>query len=193
MVLTLDSVIKHQTNTALKLDNIDWREVDSHKYLGLIFTKNLSWHQHIDSICVKAGQLITIFFKISKATPKNVLLTLYLSFIRSMLEYGSIVYDNSSKQDSDNLEKTQMRAAKVILGCIRNTSHTKMRSQLAVPSLEVRRKIQLLTLFYKILNGLAPPYLSDNWPALLRDVSRYAFQCLMNCNQFLPILTINQV
>ena len=50
VVLTLDSVIKHQTNTAQKLDNVDVREVDSYKYLCLTFTKNLSWHQHVDSI-----------------------------------------------------------------------------------------------------------------------------------------------
>ena len=69
-----------------------------------------------------------------------------------------------------------MRAAKVILGCIRNTSHTKIQSQLALPSLEVQRKIQLLTLFYKILYGLSPPYLSDNYAALLRDASRYSLR-----------------
>ena len=105
VVLTLDSFMKHQTNTAQKLDNVDVQEVESYKYLCLTFTKNLSWHQHIDSICVKAAALITMLLKLSKATPKNVLVTLYLSFIRSTLEYGSIVYDNCLKQDRDNLEK----------------------------------------------------------------------------------------
>ena len=59
VVLTLDCVINHQANTALKLDNVDLREVGSYKYLGLTFTKNLSRHQHIDSAWVKAGKLIT--------------------------------------------------------------------------------------------------------------------------------------
>ena len=91
VVLIIDSVIKHETNTTSKLDNVNWREVDSYKYLGLTFTKNLPWHQHIDSICAKASKLITMLLKLSKATQKNVLLTLYLSFIGSTLDYGSIV------------------------------------------------------------------------------------------------------
>ena len=57
-----------------------------------LLEKNLSWHQRIDSICVKAGQLITMLLKISEATPKNILLTLYLSFIRSTLEYGNLLF-----------------------------------------------------------------------------------------------------
>ena len=40
VILTLNSVIKHQTNTALKFDNVDLREVDSYTYLGLTFNKN---------------------------------------------------------------------------------------------------------------------------------------------------------
>ena len=94
VVLTLDSVIKHQTNrpTALKSDNVDLREVGCYKYLGLIFTNNLSWHQHIDSICVETGKLITMLLKLSEATPKNVLLTLYWSFIRSTLVYGNLLF-----------------------------------------------------------------------------------------------------
>ena len=55
-----------------------------------------------------------------------------------------------------------MRAAKAILGCMRTTWHAKTRLQLALPLLETRRKINLLTYFVKKLHGLAPSYLTNN-------------------------------
>jgi len=57
--------------------------------------------------------------KLSKTIPKTALLKLYTCYIRSVLEYGSVIYDNCSMSDSNKLEKTQMRAVKIILGCFR--------------------------------------------------------------------------
>jgi len=60
-----------------------------------------------------------------------------------------------------------MRAVKIILGCFHTTSHLKVCSQLTLPPLEVRRKISLLTYFYKIINGYAPSYLNESCPKIL--------------------------
>ena len=81
----------------------------------MTFTKALSWHKPILNICTKANKLITILLKLSKKIPKIVLLRLHSIYIRSTLEYGSVAYDNCSIHDKNLLEKTQMRAAKVIL------------------------------------------------------------------------------
>ena len=95
--------------------------------------------------------------KLSKAVPKIVFLRLYSTYIRSTLDYGSVEYDNCSIHDKNLLEKTQIRAAKVILGCMRTTSDAKVRLQLALPSLKTRRKINLLTnFFFKYFMALLP-------------------------------------
>jgi len=69
------------TPVSLKLNNVAIKKVDSYKYLGLTFTETLSWHQHIENICIKAGKLITLLLKFSKVIPKTVTLRLYSSYI----------------------------------------------------------------------------------------------------------------
>ena len=109
----------------------------------MTFTKTLSWQKHILNICTKANKLITILLELSKTIPKIVLLRLYSTYFRFPLEYVSVVYDNCSIHDKNLLEKTLMRAAKVILVCMKTTSQAKIRLQLALPSLKTRRKINL--------------------------------------------------
>jgi len=146
-VLTINCTSQHLPNLTLNCEVLE--EFTSYKYLGLTLNKTLSWRQHINNICTKAKKLTLVLLKLSKTIPKTALLKLYTCYIRSVLEYGSVIFDNCSMSDSNKREKTQMRAAKIILGCFRTTSHLKVRSQLALPPLEVRRKISLLTHFIK--------------------------------------------
>ena len=159
------------TSNLLSLNNETLEEVDSYRYLGITFTKTVSWQKHTLNICTKANKLITILLKLSKTIPKIVLLLLYSTNICSTLEYGSVVvYDNCSIHDKNLLKKTQMRADKVILGCIKTMWHAKIRLQLALPSFQARCKINLLTYFFEILHGFAPSHLTNNCSKFMKDV-----------------------
>ena len=59
------------------------------------------------------------------------------------------------------IEQTQYKAALIVSGCWQGTSRNKLYDEL---SLSDRRWARRLTTFYKILNGLAPPYLSEYLP-----------------------------
>ena len=115
------------TINLLSLNNGTLEEVDSYRYLEITFKKTLSWQKHILNICTKANKLIINLLKLTKTISKIVLLRLYSTCIHSTLEYGSAVYDNCSIHDKNLLEKTQMRAAKVILDCMRTTPYAKIR------------------------------------------------------------------
>ena len=58
-----DSVPKEQN---IKIFNGKETDVESCKYLGVIFDQNLRWQEHINNIIKKARYLIFIFHKISK-------------------------------------------------------------------------------------------------------------------------------
>jgi len=49
-----------------------------------------------------------------------------------------------------------------------------------LPTLDTHRKITLLTYFFKILNGSAPPYLSKNCPKFLKDATCYSLRHPLN-------------
>ena len=80
---------------------------------------------------------------------------------RPMLEYGNILWDNCTKQQSDLLESIQLDAARIITGLRRGTSHQVLLSETGIPALSERRTDAKLIQFYKILNKEAPSYIDE--------------------------------
>ena len=78
-----------------------------------------------------------------------------------MLEYGNILWDNCTKQQSDLLESIQLDAARIITGLRRGTSHQVLLSEIGIPALSARRTDAKLIQFYKILNNEAPSYIDE--------------------------------
>ena len=81
----------------------DWS--DSHKHLGLYFSHDCTWHQHINNITVKAWARINIMRKLKFKLDRKSLETIYTAFIRPLIEYGDIIWDNYSRYEKDELEK----------------------------------------------------------------------------------------
>ena len=85
--------------------------------------------------------------------------TIYISFIRPLLEYADVVWDIYTQQEANELEKIQNEAARIVTGA------TKLASiQSLLESLTLRREKHKLVLFYKMINYLAPEYLSSLVP-----------------------------
>ena len=77
------------------------------------------------------------------------------------MEYGCILYDNCTAQDSDLLEGVQLDAARVCTGSLWNTNRESLLTELGWERLETRRKYFKLTMFYRIKQGLVPSYLKN--------------------------------
>lgn len=61
---------------------------------------------------------------------KSALIKIYFAFIRPILEYGSIVWDNCSHENSNLLENVQIEAGRIISGLRKNSSKNALYSQL---------------------------------------------------------------
>ena len=92
---------------------------------------------------------------------REALIKLYMSFIKPILEYGDIIWDNCSERDAALLEDVEVTAARIITGIIINSSRTILYNEIGWDALSVRRKVHKIILFYKIGYGLAPHYLLD--------------------------------
>ena len=66
------------------------------------------------------------------------------------------------------VELIKYNAALSIKGAIRRTSREKMCSELGLESLQERHCYRKLCVFYKILKGMSPKYLSDIIPSTSR-------------------------
>ena len=69
-------------------------EVSSHKHSGQLFQQNCIWHEHIDDMKCKAWFRINIMRKLKFTFDRKSLQTIFFSFIRTLLEYANIVWDN---------------------------------------------------------------------------------------------------
>jgi hypothetical protein len=148
----------------LTMDNVPLREVDSHKHLGITLTKDLSWNEHLDNIAVSANKLLDVFNIFKYKLDRRSLEKLYFAYVRSKLEYASIVWDNCPQYLVLMLENVQLRAAKIISGATCRTSHALIYNELGWETLQVRRKNQRLTTMYKIEHNAAPDYLKESIP-----------------------------
>lgn len=152
-------------------------EVDKHKHLGVILENNCNWHKHIDMITTKAWQRIYIMRKLKFLLDRNSLQSLYFAFIRPILEYADAVWSNCTKYAEDELEIVQLEAT----GTTKLVSIENLYKETGWEKLNIRRKQHRLTLFYKMIHSLAPPYLSSLLPPLVGEISRYN---LRNNNQY---------
>lgn len=177
-------------------------EVESHKHLGLTFDKRLSWHSHIDIIMEKAWKRIHIMRKLKFILDRASLQTIYFSFIRPVLEYADVVWNNCTTQESNELDKIQNEAARIVTGATKLISINNLYQETGWELLSSRRSTHKLVLFYKMVNRQVPDYLSDLVPNSVGSQSRYSLRNERNlqaiacktslyANSFLPS-TINQ-
>ena len=84
---------------------------------------------------------------------------IYTSFIRPILEYADVVWCNLTEYQEDELEKIQIEAARIVTGATKLVSH--LYRETCWETLNSRRKQHKLTLYYKMIIFLTPPYLSS--------------------------------
>lgn len=129
--------------------------VDSAKYLGVTISQDLSWNKHIDKTCTTANKSLAFVRRNLKTKNENIRKVAYKTLVRPQLEYASVVWSPHTKSNINKLEKVQRRA---IRWTKNNYSYydsvTRMQEELDWPTLQDRRDMTRLTMFYKIVYGL---------------------------------------
>jgi hypothetical protein len=71
-------------------------QVTEHKYPGLENANDGNWQKHIDLITKKAFIRVNILRKFKFIPDRKTLEKIYLTFIRPILEYADVVWDNKT-------------------------------------------------------------------------------------------------
>ena len=83
----------HDMNKSLfSCNDINNHYFNTHCYLGLTFSYNLKWNAHIDNVTVKASQRTNMMIPLKYKLDKTSLQTMYLTFVRPVMEYGISVW-----------------------------------------------------------------------------------------------------
>ncbi len=117
-------------NLKLMFDNTQVTFVDDHKHLGLTFSSNGKWHSHLNKIISSASSLLGLMKKMKFQLSRTSLNQIYISFIRPVLEYASVVWDGCTEYEKDSLEKMQYEAARIVTGLTRSVSLYKLKHEI---------------------------------------------------------------
>lgn len=174
---------------AVTMNNEPVSEVNVHKHLGVYLSRDCSWHEHLEYIKNKAWTRINLMRKLKFKLDRKSLEVVYLSFIRPLLEYADVVWDNCSQYEVNELEKIQYEAARIVTGATRLVSINSLFIETGWESLSSRRKKHKLLLFYKMKNNLSPDYLSVLVPPTVGSITRYP---LRNAENLLTVQASSQ-
>ena len=118
-------------------------EVDAHKHLRIYHSNASSWHKQISCILnEKVWARINIMRRLKFVLDHKPFETIYISFIRPILEYGSKSWDNCHQYEKIDLEKIQIEAARIATGTTQLVSIASLYSKIGWNSLDTRRKMQ---------------------------------------------------
>ena len=99
---------------------------------------------------------------------------IYFSYIRPLLEYSDTVWENCSAESKKLLEAIHTEAARIVSGATKLRSIDKLFLRLGWEPLKSRRNTHKLLLFYKIIHGIAPKYLSELILSLVQETTTYS-------------------
>ena len=118
---------------------------ESHKHLGMILDKKLSFDHHLREKIAKANKEIGLIKRLYNFLP------------RLTLDYGDIIYDKPNNDTfCQKIESVQYNASLAITGAIRGTAREKLYQELGLESLSDRRWSRRLCFYYKIKVTFAP-------------------------------------
>ena len=85
----------------------------------------------------------------------------YISFIRPLMEYADVIWDNQKQNLINKLENIQLNAVRIVTGGTRLTSHDSLYEETNCEKLKDRRNNHKLVLFHKMNYNKTPQYLVE--------------------------------
>ena len=90
------------------------QQCDSHKVLGVIFDKNLSFKAHINEICNKLSRSIALIYNLKNYMPIEVLKTIYYAHVHPHLTYCLPIWGSTYPSHLQSIFLLQKRALRLI-------------------------------------------------------------------------------
>ena len=137
------------------------QQVHQHRHLGLVFQADLRWSAQLDVQINKCRKSLHQLLRLREKIHRDALSAIYTSYIRPIVEYGSLAMSNISTTQEDRLEQLQRRAARICLRIplFQPVHHSAILHRLQWVTMSSRRKLRQLQLGHSLFYGHVPPHL----------------------------------
>ena len=128
----------------------------------MVYTKVVYWLPHIDHICKRTYPKLRLLNRLSCFLCSDVLIKIYEATILPILDYACIVWMECPKKLSNNLERFQKQALKIIFCKNRRTCSQILRDQVKILTLFNRRRLFRFIITFQIVKDInCPKQLQD--------------------------------
>ena len=149
-------------NVSINLNDYHITPSSSTKLLGIFIDNTLDFKEHIEYIVKKICPKIGILHRLRNVLPTPILSIVYITTIQPLIDYGLVIWGNSSKQNIQTIQKLQNRAARAVLGNFDYTSSVSdMINGLNWTKVDKRFIYFTGIMMYKCLNKSSPSYLVE--------------------------------
>ena len=164
------------THPPLFFHNSEIKLTSNQKHMGLNLDSKLSFNEHIIGKIHQANKGVCLLRKLQ---------FLYKSFIRPLLDYADVIYDQTFNASfSKKIESVQYNATLVITRAIKGSSREKLYQELGLEYLYRWRWTRRLCLLYKVFQLVSHPIFMicyHHWEALVDMLTRLIWS-LANLN-----------
>ena len=90
------------THPDIKVGQQNIKNVKNHEHLGINFSNDLTWNNHIEKIIINAKSKLNIIKSLKHKLSRKSLEILYFSYIRLQFQYSSTIFIICTKRQSDS-------------------------------------------------------------------------------------------
>ena len=173
------------TNQNLEM-NILGNELDivqKTKYLGVQIDCSLDWKEQLKAVSAKLSRAIGFLKHAKKFLPRVTLENLYTGIVEPHFQYCCSVWGFCGSTEINQLQKLQIRAARIVTGSSFDTPSRPLIERLGWKTIEQLISYESKIVVFKSLNELAPQYLSS----LFKRNSQCSTRCLRNTETYLRV------
>jgi hypothetical protein len=155
---------KHGGYPSLKIKGVELKYGDSAKYLGVIWDKGATWKYQIKQVITSANKRVGILSFMSKHNYRlnqKIMITLYKTLVRPVLEYASEVWGDASPTNLKKLDSVQHQALTKCLGVNRLAHKKDVNFEACVLPLELRRYGKIINTGSRMRNTSTMMYLES--------------------------------
>ena len=128
--------------------------------LGVCIDGKLNFNEHVHRICSKASAQISALQRLTGLVDYQSKKTIYTSVIASNFNYCPLVWFFTSRESINKIDKIQERALRFVLKD-HTSSYNDLLLKSGFDSFRIYAVKSLMTELFKILEGMAPDYLSE--------------------------------
>ena len=142
-----------------KIEDFGIKNSTEEKLLGVKFDSNLSFENHVISLCKNASQKLHAFARISHYMDLNKRRNLMKAFITSQFSYCPLIWMFHSRNLNNKINRIHERALRLVYQ--NNLSFSELLDLDNSVTVHQKNLQVLVTEIYKVKNGIAPEIMKD--------------------------------